>query len=89
MHISENSDYLNALYRDLNEPDHFSTQMSPNTLVEAYLLAMELTSSTAKSYKKLYQLHRFTLTCKRMFLSEQPAKVYALLYRHKIKRVKT
>lgn len=34
-------------------------------------------------------MHKFRLTCKRMFLSHSPAKVYSLLFRHKTGLLKT
>ena len=86
--VSEDTEYLNALYRDLNNPDTFE-ELEPDTLVDAYLLATRVTSLTDNSYKRLHQMHSFTLTCKRMFLSQSQAAVYALLYRHKVNRVRS
>ena len=70
------------------EPDVFA-EIDPTTLVEAYLLATKLVSQTDNSFKRLHSLHSFTLLCKRMFLSDSSAKVYALLYRNKMQRLKS
>lgn len=67
-HVADNTRYLNALYSDLNQPEVFST-LNGETLTTAFVLATKLTEKTDNSYKRLNQLHRFRLVCKRMLLS--------------------
>lgn len=86
--MAEHSAYLNEVYKNLNEPDIFH-ELDGQTLADAHLMACELTARTTDSHKRLHQLQKFILTCKLMFLSESQSKVYALLYRNKMQRVKS
>ena len=62
---------MNSKMRDLETSD----------IVEAYCTAIKVTSEISESQEKFPQMHKFTLAVKKMFLSHQPSKVYALIYR--------